>query len=111
MYRRKKVSLKFILGTATAIAIALLLIYGLCSFSNWLGQEDAALADSGETYSGIIPEMVEVCQNPHGDWSYYVDKRTDCVYLVFSAYRKKAVTAVLNPDGTPMTYEQLINSR
>lgn len=113
MNHGRKVSLKFVLGTIIAITVGVLLIYGLCNFGNWLGHEDAALAESIETNKTyeIVPEMVRVSDHKNGEWSYYVDKRTNYTYLVYESYYKRAVTAMLNPDGTPMTLEQLLNSR
>ena len=38
---------------------------------------------------------------------YAVDERTGTVYLLFDAYRRAGITVALNPDGTPVTKEQL----
>ena len=57
------------------------------------------------------PKIIEYGEG-HGtslDEVYYycVDKRTGVVYLAYDAYRRHAITVMLNRDGTPVTAEQL----
>ena len=38
---------------------------------------------------------------------YVVDNRTGVVYLEFEGYCRGGITVMLNPDGTPVTKDQL----
>ena len=38
---------------------------------------------------------------------YVVDDRTGVVYLQFEAFNRGGITVMLNPDGTPVTKDQL----
>jgi hypothetical protein len=110
MRNNGKSNLKFVLGTTVAIIIGVALFFGLCRFTDWLGQNDnVAIAETVES-NEILPEMVRVSEHKNDGWSYYVDKRTNYTYLVYEGHYKKAVTALFNPDGTPMTLDQLLNT-
>lgn len=50
----------------------------------------------------VLAEDVELC-----DYFYLVDNKTGVIYLQFNGYRRGGITAMLNPDGTPVTIDQI----
>lgn len=61
-----------------------------------------------DTSCEITPNITSFSNNHYGfEYYYIVDNNTDVVYLmVFGAYRC-ALSVMLNPDGTPVTVDQL----
>ena len=65
---------------------------------------------SSERYAqDVCPNVIEI-----GDYSgatdgyfYLVDKNTGVVYLCYQGTYRRAITVMLNTDGTPITAEQL----
>ena len=41
------------------------------------------------------------------NYFYIVDNKTGVIYLQFDGYRSAGITAMLNPDGTPVTIDQI----
>ena len=41
------------------------------------------------------------------DYYYLVDNKTGVVYLQFDSYSQAGITVMLNPDGTPVTVDQI----
>lgn len=57
---------------------------------------------------GIAPNITILGDN---EWTYtcnyVVDESTGVVYILFNSWRRGGITVALNPDGTPVTKEQL----
>ena len=95
----------------TIIIIAAIL-FGLVALLKVSNNVGPTIADTHEEYSGVIPHMEKVAHNREdGYWSYYVDHTTNNVYLVYRCGYQFGMSTILNPDGTTMTLEQLINTR
>ena len=97
------------LKIALAIVIIIAVIFGLIELLILSNNIGPTLANTQEEYSGIIPQMEKISHNTENAcWSYYVDHTTNYVYLTYSAGYQFGMSAVLNPDGTPMTLDQLL---
>ena len=95
-----------------AIVIIAALLFGFAKLIQLSNNVGPTVADTHEEYSGIVPHMEKISHNTENAcWSYYIDHTTNSVYLVYSAGHQCAMSVVLNEDGTPMTPEQLINTR
>lgn len=57
--------------------------------------------------SGITPNILSTSNLGSEDYFYIVDKNTGVVYLGYEGYRRYGLSVMLNPDGTPVTAEQL----
>lgn len=84
----------------------------LCLVFCACGSTNASRPEKNFT-SEIVPNMVE-CGSANtnsldgkGVYYYSIDKNTGVVYLSYDAYRRHAITVMLNPDGTPVTADQL----
>lgn len=59
-------------------------------------------------YQDVSPQIVEIGDTRTNDgYCYAVDKNTGVVYLEYDGPRRFGITIMLNPDGTPVTAEQL----
>ena len=102
-------------GTVIIILIVGILL-GIIYGASWIGDRATlashSLASTHEEYSGLTPKMEKISNNPDDvNWTYYVDHTTDSIYLVKETTYQFGISPVLNSDGTPMTLEQLINTR
>ena len=102
-------------GTVIIILIVGILL-GIIYGASWIGNRATlashSLASTHEEYSGLTPKMEKISNNPDDvNWTYYVDHTTDSIYLVKETTYQFGISPVLNSDGTPMTLEQLINTR
>ena len=56
----------------------------------------------------ILPDIVTYRASANMiNYSYVVDRRTGCVYIVAEGERRYGITPAMNPDGTVVTAEQL----
>lgn len=70
------------------------------------------LADKHRSYNRFFPNMEEIARGPKDScWSYFVDHTTGCIYIKYTTGWQCGLAIVLNPDGTPMTLEDLDNTR
>lgn len=55
----------------------------------------------------VHPNVIEIgdADDVNG-YFYLVDKNTGVVYLCYEGYRRRAITVMLNADGTPITADQ-----
>lgn len=57
---------------------------------------------------GVYPKITQYgADTDEYTYFYVVDERTGTVYLMFSGLRCAGITDAVNPDGTPVTKEQL----
>ena len=64
---------------------------------------------AGTTVRGdVYPKIMQYGANTD-EYTYFyaVDERTGVVYLLFNSYKRAGISVALNPDGTPVTKEQL----
>ena len=102
-------------GTVIVILIVGILL-GIIYGASWIGDQaklaSHSLASTHEEYNGFTPKMEKISNNPDDvDWTYYVDHTTNSIYLVKETTYQFGISPVLNSDGTPMTLEQLADSR
>lgn len=63
---------------------------------------------SATTESGSIkPALVKVGSPLDEGYQYLVDSNTGVVYIEYSSGYQRAITVMLNADGTPITADQL----
>jgi len=58
----------------------------------------------------VVPNIVELGNITGGGGGYYyysIDRNTGVMYLVYDALNRRAITVMLNADGSPVTAEQL----
>ena len=56
----------------------------------------------------VCPNVIEIGDRSGVDGYFYlVDKNTSVVYLCYDGVYRRAITVMLNTDGTPITAEQL----
>lgn len=56
----------------------------------------------------VYPKITQYGMNTEKyTYFYAVDERTGTVYLLFDAHKRAGITDAVNPDGTPVTKEQL----
>ena len=57
----------------------------------------------------IVPNIVQIGDVPgaQNEYCYMVDRNTGVVYLYYATGYKGALSVMLNPDGSPITAEQL----
>jgi hypothetical protein len=61
-----------------------------------------------DTNGDLIPTPIILkSETDNGRYTYIIDKNTGAVYLEYDGYRRRALTVMLNTDGTPLTAEQL----
>ena len=63
----------------------------------------------GESESDMpVPQMVSLATGELlEDYEYIIDTNTGVVYLKYQQFNRYGITVMLNPDGTPITAEQL----
>ena len=90
------------------VVTSFILILILCLGFSACGATNASRPEKNFT-SEIVPNMIECgsAMNDGGVYYYTIDKNTGIVYLSYDAYRRHAITVMLNSDGTPVTAEQL----
>ena len=97
------------IGVLTVAAIVLLLA-AMIKLIDRADYKRPVLADKHMKYNGLVPSMEKISRGPKDAcWSYYVDHTTNHVYIVYDAGYHFGLASVQNPDGTPMTLEQLAN--
>lgn len=67
------------------------------------------VGQDGTTVKGdVYPKITQYgADTEEYTYFYALDERTGTVYLMFSGFRCAGITVALNPDGTPVTKEQL----
>lgn len=90
------------------VVTSFILILILCLGFSACGSTNASRPEENFT-SDIVPNMVECgsTNDSEGVYYYTIDKNTGVVYLSYDAFRRHAITVMLNSDGTPVTAEQL----
>ena len=62
-------------------------------------------------YSSMVTPNILECGGDKvtdtGIYYYVIDRNNGVVYLAYDAYRKHALTIMVNRDGSPITAEQL----
>ena len=95
------------------IITACLLSGILCVLSGCGNTGSSASPTKVNNESDIVPNIISFGANYDefgsiGEhYGYIVDRNTGVVYLSYDAYRRHAITVMLNADGTPVTAEQL----
>ena len=81
--------------------IAIILCFVVIGLLSWLadGSNPATMASDG-----ICPDLTAY---GNGNYFYLVDNRTGVVYLEYSFGRQCGISVMLNPDGSPVTRDQL----
>lgn len=84
-----------------AAIIAIALCFALIGFLSWLadGSNPATMASEG-----VCPDLAAY---GNGNYYYLVDNRTGVVYLEYSFGHQRGLSVMLNPDGSPVTMDQL----
>lgn len=93
--------MKKIITTVIALIICLSMFVGC-------GSNAKGYIESKDCRFVVIDNDVstEEFDNGHISKSYFIaDTETGVVYVYFDGYRRGAITALLNSDGTPMLYD------
>lgn len=94
-----------------AIAFIAVFFYAIKVVEN-SEHKSPVLADRDRKHNGSIPNMEKIARGPKGScWNYYIDHKTGCIYLVHDGGYHFGLAIVQNPDGTPMTLDELANHR
>ena len=83
----------------TCVSVMLSLLLSGCAKNISKANED--------TSSGITPNILSTSNLGGGDYFYLVDKNTGVVYLCYRYGYRHGMSVMLNPDGTPITAEQI----
>lgn len=96
------------------ILTACLLSGVLCILGGCGNTGSSASPSKVNNESDIVPNIIsfggnydDFGANSGERYGYIVDRNTGVVYLSYDAYRRHAITVMLNADGTPVTAEQL----
>ena len=83
------------------IAFAMLLMLAGCG-------EGQSIRKYGYSDEIEVPDITVLAKDidPY-NYYYLVDNKTGVVYLQFDGFRRAGITVMLNPDGTPVTIDQI----
>lgn len=90
-----------------AILLVLITVM-ITSILNGCSTGNTGVASAERNIQGVYPNVIEIgdANNDNG-YFYLVDKNTGVVYLGYDAVYRRAITVMLNADGTPITADQL----
>lgn len=85
------------------LAIGLVAMFSMTSCKD----ENYSSANIDRNNNGIVPNIVTLGGSDAGNYYYTIDRNTGVVYLEYDDTYRHAITVMLNPDGTPVTAEQI----
>lgn len=97
---------KFLIALVVCIIIA-----GIITFTHqndtYISTASTTTASTTTESGSIKPALVKVGSPLDKGYQYLVDSNTGVVYIEYSSMYQRAITVMLNADGTPITADQL----